>query len=94
MFAVFRNTHDSSSDGSSQSSSGASWLQKTDSRNVSAVDREFWDLLEDAKRQSEDEDKDSDDVDDDEIELEEEDGKQESSTETSLEQYDELRWSS
>lgn len=89
LFAVFRNTQDSSSDGSSQSSSGASWLQKADSKNVSVVDREFWDLLEDAKRQSEEEDKDSDDVDDDEIELEEEDGKQES--ETSLEQYDELR---
>ncbi|XP_020611720.1 galactose-3-O-sulfotransferase 4-like isoform X2 [Orbicella faveolata] len=87
---LLRNTHDSSSDDSSQPSSGASWLEKTGSRNVSAVDREFWDLLQNAKRQSEDESNDNDDVDDDEIELEEEDGKQESSTKTSHVQYDEL----
>ena len=90
---VFRNTYDSSSDESSQPSSGASWLGRTGPKNVSAVDREFWDLLENARRQSEDEDNDNDDVDDDddEMELEEEDGKQESSTETSAVQYDELR---
>ena len=96
---VFRNTHDSSSDDWGQpSASGASWLEKTGPRNVKtgpkngkAVDREFWDLLENAKRQSEDDDNDSDDVDNDEKELEEEEGKQESSTETSLVQYDELR---
>ena len=89
---VFRNTHDSSSDGSSLPSSGAAGLQKTGSRNVSAVDQEFWDLLEDARRQSEDENNDNDDVDDDEREFEEEEGKQESSTAgTSLVQYDELR---
>ena len=91
-FFVFRNTHDdSSSYDSSQPFSGASLLEKTGPRNVSAVDREFWDLLENARRQSEDEDNDSDDADNDEIELEEEDGKQESSTEISLVQYDELR---
>ena len=88
---VFRNPYDSSSDASSQPSSGASWLERTGSKNVSAVDREFWELLENARRQSEDEDNDNADVDDDEVELEEEDGKQDSSTETSLVQYDELR---
>ena len=88
---VFRNTYDSSSDDSSQLSSGASWLGRTGPKNVSAVDREFWDLLENARRQSEDEDNDNDDDDDNEVELEEEDGRQESSTETSLIQYDELR---
>ena len=88
---VFRNTYDSSSDASSQTSSGASLLERTASKNVSAVDREFWDLLENARRQYEDEDNDNADVDDDEVELEEEDGKQDSSTETSLVQYDELR---
>lgn len=88
---VFRKTYDSSSDDSSQPSSGSSWLGRIGSKNVSAVDREFWDLLENARRQSEDEDNDNDDVDDDEMELEEEDGKQESSTESSLVQYDELR---
>ena len=66
-------------------------LERTASKNVSAVDREFWDLLENARRQSEDEDNDNADVDDDEVELEEEDGKQDSSTETNLVQYDELR---
>ena len=90
---VFRNTYDSLSDDSGQPSSGVSWPERTGPKNVSAVDREFWDLLENAKRQSEDEDNDNDDVvdDDDEMESEEEGGKQESSTETSHVQYDELR---
>lgn len=100
FFFFFRNKHafkrtaPSESGDSSQSSSGAPWLVKTGSRNVSADDRAFWDLLDDAKRQSEEDDinNDDDDVDDDdEIEVDEEDEKQESSTETSTVQYDELR---
>lgn len=92
----FRKTARSESGDSSESSSGAPWLEKTGSRNASAEDREFWDLLDNAKRQSEEDDinnddDDVDDNDDDEIEEDEEDGKQESSTETSTVQYDELR---
>ena len=76
----------STSGDSSQSSSGAPRHEETGSRNVTDVDGEFWDLLNNAKQQSEEEE----DV-DEEAELDEEDEKQDSSTESSFVQYDELR---
>ncbi|KAJ7379642.1 galactose-3-O-sulfotransferase 1 [Desmophyllum pertusum] len=75
----------STSGDSSQSSSGAPRHEETGSRNVTDVDGEFWDLLNNAKQQSEEEE----DV-DEEAELDEEDEKQDSSTESSFVQYDEL----
>ena len=58
------------------------WQREADVRNVRAVDREFEELLKDAKRQDEE---------DDDEESEAEDEEQEASTEASVIQYDELR---
>ena len=88
---AFKKTARSEGGDSSQSFSGTPWLEKAGSRNVSDVDREVWDLVDDAEAQSEEDDIDDDDDIEEEIELDKEDGKQESSTETSTVHYDELR---